>query len=422
MFKKIIQKRLEMLTRKYIKVHSPKLVVVVGSVGKTSTKMAIATVLAEKYRVRVHEGNHNTHMSVPLAIMGIDYPKDIRSISAWKNVMSAAKLRITQASDVDVIIQEFGTDQPGNIAHFGTYLRPDIAVVTAISPEHMEFFGTMDAVATEELSVASFSGLTIINRDDIDTKYAQFADTHTIDTYGLSEKAEYRIELDEGNPLNGKMGRLYTPEWSALSVNIQLIGEHNVKAAAAATAVAAKLGLSAQEIGVGLAKIVPVAGRMRLLRGMNNTTLIDDTYNSSPLAMSAALKTLYAIDSPQRIVIVGSMNDLGDLSAQAHQDIAMTCDPTKLDWVVTIGQIAEQYFAPAALARGCQVKSFGDPYQAGGFVHGVMKPGAVILAKGSQNGVYAEEAIKVLLHSTDDESKLVRQSPEWLKKKQEQFS
>src|SRR5690606_35694544 len=122
-----------------------------------STKTAIATVLAEQFRVRLESGNHNTPMSVPLAIMGIEYPENIRSIRAWIEVFEAAKLRIESEKDVDVIVQELGTDSPGDVQAFSKYLHPDIAVVTAVSAEHMEFFKTIEAVAKEELSVAEFS-------------------------------------------------------------------------------------------------------------------------------------------------------------------------------------------------------------------------------------------------------------------------
>jgi len=160
---------------------------------------------------------------------------------------------------------------------------------------------------------------------------------------------------------------------------------------------------------------------MQLLRGQQQSTIIDDTYNASPLAVTAALQTLMSIEAPQRIAILGSMNELGKTSAQAHEMIGLLCDPNKIEWVVTIGDEAERHLGPGATKNGCQVKSFKSPYEAGGFVHKVLKDGAVILAKGSQNGVFAEEAVKVLLHSTEDEEKLVRQSEHWLKKKDAMF-
>jgi len=422
MFKKILQKIIERKTARYLKKHKPTLVAVTGSVGKTSTKYAIATVLSEKYRVRAHLGNHNTAMSAPLSIVGVEYPDDIRSFSAWRKVLSAMNERIRDEKDVDVIVQELGTDAPGDVASFGRYLRPNIAVVTAVSEEHMEFFGTLDAVAKEELSVAKFSELTIINRDDIDVKYAEMAETHNIDTYGMGEKAEYRLDVSEASPLEGRIGRLMCPEWGEVPLNMQLVGDHSLKAVIAAACVGAKLGLTSKEVAVGVSKVKAAPGRMQVLRGMEQTTLIDDTYNASPLAVEAALKTLYAIDAPMRVAILGSMNELGDVSPEAHKRAGMLCDSSKLDWVVTIGQDAKDYLAPAAAEKGCQVREFLDPYSAGAFVHSIIKPGAVILAKGSQNGVFAEEALKVLLHSTEDEERLVRQSEYWLGVKQQQFA
>jgi UDP-N-acetylmuramoyl-tripeptide--D-alanyl-D-alanine ligase len=417
MMKKIIRFLLESRVKKYLKKHKPILVLITGSVGKTSTKHAIATVLSEKYRVRAEMGNHNTELSVPPAILGVEYPADVHSIKQWWNVLQAMNLRIRGERDAEVIVQELGTDRPGDVAAFSRYLKADIAVVTAVSEEHMEHFETLDAVAREELSIAAHAKLTVVNRDDIAEGFAKYAETSAINTYGLGEKAEYRLIAEPASPLDGRIGRLVTPEWGELTVTMQLVGDHSLKAAVGAACVGAKLGLTSQEIANGISKIKPVAGRMRLLRGFQDSTIIDDTYNASPLAVAAALKTLYSVEAPQRIAILGSMNELGQSSAQAHERVGSLCDPKRLAWVITIGEDAEKYLAPAALKNGCQVKSFRDPYQAGGFAHSVLEPGAVILAKGSQNGVFAEEAVKILLRDVEDEEQLVRQSPEWLEKK-----
>jgi UDP-N-acetylmuramoyl-tripeptide--D-alanyl-D-alanine ligase len=421
MFKKAIQKQIEKLAAEYLKKHQPRLVVVTGSYGKTSTKMAIATVLAERYRVRMHEGNHNTHMSVPIAILGIDYPDKIRSLTAWLAVYRAAKERIREPKDVDVIVQELGTDQPGDIPHFGTYLHADIAVVTAVSNEHMEFFKTLDAVAQEELSVSKFSSLTVVNRDEVDGDFVKYVDATSIDTYGLSGTAEYRFVIEDEELQSGFTGKLVTPELGDVPVTLHLIGEHNTKAAVAAGLVAVKMGVPAEQIASGLAKIRPVSGRMNMLRGLEDSILIDDSYNSSAVTARAALQTLYKIQAPQRIAILGSINEMGEQSQLEHEKVGDACDPNALAWVITVGEMAEKYLAPAARARGCQVRSFKKAYDAGTFVRKVMEPHAAILAKGSQNGVFTEEALKLLLHSTEEESQLVRQSPTWLKLKQKYY-
>jgi len=424
MFKNYIQKKLEKYVITYFAKHPEvKLVVVAGSVGKTSAKTAIATILSERYRVRLHDGNHNATISAPLAILGIEYPGNIKSVGAWYSVFRAAKKRIKDPTDVDVIIQELGIDRIGEMAQFGVYLKPDIAVITAVTPEHMEFFGSIETVAQEELSAANFSQLALINRDDIEGRFASFLTNPNIGTYGTTGAAEYRFEIQDFSVDTGYIGNIIVPDYlTPTSATIKLLGEHSLRPAMAAVAVGVKMGLGPNEVVAGLAKIKAVPGRMSILQGIQGTTLIDDTYNSSPVAASSAIQTLYSLLAPQRIAILGSMNELGLSSQLEHQKLGELCDPNMLAWVVTIGEEAEKYLAPAARARGCQVKSFRSALDAGGFVHGVLVEDAIILAKGSQGDIYAEEALKPLLHATIEDHLLVRQSPEWLEKKAEFFS
>lgn len=424
MFKDFIQKRLEKYVVKYFEKHPDvKLVVITGSVGKTSTKRAVGTLLNVRYKVRMHSGNHNTHLSAPLAILGIDMPEKIHSIGAWLSVLRAARLRVKNAADVDVIVQELGTDRPGDIAHFGTYLKPDIAVITAITPEHMEFFGNIDAVAKEELEAANFSKLALINRDDIDGKYAEYLKNTNLNTYGTTGYAEYRFEIQDFTPEKGFIGTVIAPEFGqhVLDTNLKVVGEHSLRPIMGAVAVATRMGMIGPEILSGLARLRPVPGRMNLLRGIGGTTIIDDTYNSSPAAAEAAVQTLFSIDAPQRIAVMGSMNELGDTSEEEHRKIGSMMDIDMVAWVVTIGEEAEKYLAPAARAKGCQVKSFAKSIDAGAFVRSVTEPGSVILVKGSQGGIYAEEAVKVLCDMSGD-AELVRQDAHWMKVKNEFFS
>lgn len=424
MLKAVIQKKLEKYVVEYFKAHPEiKLVAVTGSVGKTTTKVAVGTVLFERFRVRMYEGNHNTHMSAPLAILGIEYPENIRSMKEWRRVFRAAKQRIKQPSDVDVIVQELGSDRIGQVLHFGTYLKPDIAVITAVSSEHMEFFNDIDTVAREELAVANYSKSAIINRDDIDGKYSIYLTNSNINTYGTSASAEYHFISDNYSTIEGHRGAFVAPEWQEpVQAQVKVFGEHTLRPAVAAGAVGVKLGMSASEIISGLSKIHPIPGRMNILRGVENSIIIDDSYNSSPLAAEAALRELYKLSVPQRIAVIGSMNELGATSQIEHEALGKICDPESLAWVVTVGDEAEKYLAPAAKARGCQVKSFKKSIDAGAFVHKVLEEGAAVLFKGSQGGIFLEEAIKVILHSADDESQLVRQSKAWLKQKDEYFS
>jgi UDP-N-acetylmuramoyl-tripeptide--D-alanyl-D-alanine ligase len=424
MLKSLIQRKLEKYTKQYLETHSNiKLVVVTGSVGKTSTKVAIATVLSEKFKVRVHEGNHNSELSTPLAILGIEYPSNIRSLLQWLRVFRQAKKRIKNPDETEVIVQELGADRIGQIPAFGKYLKPDIAVVTAVSPEHMEYFISMENVAREELEAANFSKSALINRDDIDDEYAKYLTNSNINTYGTSSIAEYHFDSQGYNVDTGNNCLFFAPEWeNPESVQIKVLGEHTLRPAVAAGAVAIKLGLTPRQVVSGLSKVHTLPGRMNILRGVESTTIIDDTYNSSPLAAESSLKELYKLSVPQRIAVLGDMNELGLTSQVEHEALGKLCDPNSLAWVVTVGDQAKKYLAPAAKAKGCQVKSFQNALQAGAFVHSVLESGSAILFKGSQGGIYLEEAVKVILHSTDDEVNLVRQSPEWLKRKQDFFA
>ena len=424
MFKAFIQSKLERSVKKYFKKHPEvKLVAVVGSVGKTSTKVAIGTVLNEKFRVRLHEGNHNSELSAPLAILGVEFPDNIRNLGEWAAVFKAVKLRIKQPADVDVIVQELGTDGIGQIPHFGKYLTPDIAVVTSVAPEHMEFFKTLDAVAAEELAAANFSKWALINRDDIPGVYAADITNPNLNTYGTTDAAEYRFDSADYTFEDGFSGVFIAPEYPlTIPTTLRLIGEHSTRAAVAAGAVGAKLGMTPEEVASGMSKIRPVKGRMNILRGVNSTTIIDDSYNSSPLAVASALRALYQMNVPQRIAVLGSMNELGDMTEAEHIAVGKLCDPIELAHVITVGEAAEKYLAPVARANGCHVVSFKSALEAGAYAHKFIERGGAMLFKGSQGGVYLEEGIKVVLHSTEDEVQLVRQSPAWLEKKKEFFS
>ncbi len=426
MFKKYVQRKLEKLVKKYREAHPEvKLVVVVGSVGKTTTKNIIAAILDEKYRIGgALDDNYNTEISAPFGILGIKYPEKLRSITSWRKVFRAAKLRIKQPATVDIIVQELGVDKPGDMASFGRYLRPDMAILTAITPEHMEFFGNMEAVASEEIMAINFSKVGLINRDDIDGKYARYVNNPATMTYGASQVAENRIESVSFDPKNGFVGRfvgLRAPQ--GFDIKVQVYGEQILRSVAAGIAIGLEFGMSVEEIGRALAKISPTHGRMNLLRGLNKSLIIDDTYNSSPAAAKEALRALYSFPTEgSRIAVLGSMNELGTTSAEAHREIGSLCNPNLLEWVVTVGDDANHFLAPAAKANGCQVKSFSNAIAAAGFVNKVLRKGSVVLFKGSQNKVFLEEAVKVVLSSIDDHKLLVRQSEEWLKTKEDYFS
>lgn len=395
--------------------HHFKVVAVAGSVGKTSTKLAIADLLGQTMRVRHQAGNYNDRVTVPLVFFGLAEPS-LYNVFAWLKALAVTQAEIAMPYPYDVVVVELGTDGPGQMEQFA-YIKPDIAVVTAVSPEHMEYFETLDNVATEELKVFNFSKQVLVNADDIAGEYLAGLD---FAEYSLSsEQAQYGARTTH-KALDGQTIEVRLPK-GTFTARIAYLGEQGAKFALAAAAVADMLGVKKAAIAKGLPELTAFSGRMQPLPGIHDSKLIDDTYNASPLAVKAALDVLYAARTKQRIAILGSMNELGEYSRQAHEEVGAYCDPKKLAVVVTIGDDAKKWLAPAARERGCTVHSFASPYDAGAYVSGKLQKGGVVLAKGSQNGVFAEEALKPLLANPTDANKLIRQSAHWLAIKQRQF-
>lgn len=415
--KKIVVAKLGRQVRQLRKKHDFKVVAVVGSIGKTSTKFAIATVLSQKYRVRFQSGNYNDLVTVPLIFFGQDLPSLLNPF-AWLKVFRRNARQIRSDYPYDVVVVELGTDFPGNIIQFQAYMECDITVVTAITPEHMEFFSNLDEVADEELSVGVYSQQLVVNTDLCSPHYLDVP--IPVRSFGTSA-AEYEIrKITTKDALTTFSLNRAGKTW--LSANMEAVAKSEVYSATAGATVADLLGMNATDIAKGIAAILPVSGRMQRLDGIQQSLILDETYNASPDAVMAALDTLYALEAPQKIAILGNMNELGQSSAEAHIQVGEYCDSNQLDLVVTIGPDANEYLAAAATAKGCLVKAFDNPYDAGEFVKQHVRPKAIILAKGSQNNVYAEEALKPLLADPADMNKLVRQSANWIKTKEKNFS
>jgi UDP-N-acetylmuramoyl-tripeptide--D-alanyl-D-alanine ligase len=404
--------------RSLYKKHQFKVIGVVGSIGKTSTKLAIAQVLGKSLRVRYQEGNYNDIVTVPLIFFGHDNPPNLANPLAWFNIFRKNARQIKGEYPFDVVVVELGTDGIGQIAAFQKYVKLDYTVITAIVSEHMEYFHDMQTVASEELSVAAYSDKFIYNADLVAEEYRTSLKSAL--SYGRQESAGYHFANVDTH--EGKFeGTIKRRDKTALHFSYEAISEVQLYAVLAAVALGDELGLTRAQIVEGIAAIRPVSGRLQLLRGTHDSLIIDDTYNALPDAMTASLELLYRLKASQKIAILGSMNQLGAMSPAAHKKIGELCDPAHLDLLVTIGADAKKYLAPTALAKGCTVKSFDTPYEAGKYVRLQVQRDAIILAKGSQDKVYVEEAVKPLLADPTDTSKLVRQSKQWLTRKQKSF-
>lgn len=423
MFEYLIYRKLTHYVRRYHAAHPEvALIAVVGSTDKAMTRQSIGTVLAQEKRVRLHEHVARSRYATPLAILGIAVPDNPANIAAWRRVFQAARRRIAEPPSVDIIVQELTVRQPGDMKEFARYLHPDMVIITSVSSESMDKFGSMDTLAEEYLAAGDMCELVVVNRDSVDSKYAEYEHNPNITTYGSGDMAEYWIESEDIYGQNGTPVDIYGPEFDEpLATSAQLVGKSALMSALAAVVVGAKMGLQKDSIVRGVAAIRSLPGRMNPLHGIGRTLILDDTYRAHPERAIAGLQTLYDFDAAsQRIAVISSFPDLGDVSRVEHEFVGGLCNPDLLAWVVVVGEEAAKYLAPAARKRGCQVKICRDAIQAGGFVRSVTEQGAVILVEGASPETYLEETTKILCNVTE-EPKLVRQGGEWAKIKRSFF-
>lgn len=406
---------LEMQARRLREAHKFDVVAVVGSMGKTSTKLAIAhTLEVSGRRVRYQKGNYNDRLTVPLVLFDQPLP-GLFNVIAWAKILVHNEWKIKRKYPYDVAVLELGTDGIGQIKQFA-YLRPELAVVTGVAEEHMEFFKTLEAVAHEELAVAQYSHQVIINTDDVAAKYIK-----RMQYIGYGTDTDYTVSVKKSD-ITGQNISITKKTKPVAEARIHLLGGPGRKVALAAAVVADILGTEPSAIEHALTSLEPMAGRMQVLEGIQDSVLLDDTYNAAPAAVLSALDVLQEAKAPQRIAVLGTMNELGKTSAKAHREVAAAVNPRKVDLLITIGQQAHDYIAVAARKNGAEVRSFMNPQAAGEYIKQELKSHAVVLFKGSQNGVFAEEAIKPLLKNPKDSRRLVRQTSYWMKQKRKQFN
>jgi UDP-N-acetylmuramoyl-tripeptide--D-alanyl-D-alanine ligase len=421
LFKLLITKLFVRQTNKILARYKPKIVVVAGSIGKTSTKIAIAKILSGKYRVQYEEGNYNVPISVPFVVTGQRLP-NLTSISGWIRAYHKGRKMLKNGFNYDVVVLEYSIDHIGEMDEFRHFPVANYVVLTAIAPEHMENLVDIETVAKEELKVTNYANTVIYNLNTVNKKF--------IEKYGQPNAAyESYGESKSSTYVQNKIrsGSNFTLELSHNNIKIaststKMIARHSLDALSAATIVANKFGLTENEINFALQAFSNPSGRMNILEGKQNSLIIDDSYNSSPEAVIAALEALYEIKGKQKIAILGNMNELGDFSEEAHRAVGHYCDPKKLDLLITIGPDANRYLAEAAKSNGCQVITTKSPVEAGTTALKQIKPNSIFLIKGSQNKVFSEEAIKLLLSNPKDSQKLVRQSNYWMNIKRNQFS
>lgn len=324
-----------------------KVVGITGSVGKTSTKEMIASVLAQKYNVLKTEGNLNNEIGLPLTIF---------------------KIR----EEHQVAVLEMGISEFGEMDRLSTMANPDICVITNIGLCHLENLITRDGILkakTESFAHLTPDGIAVLNGDDDKLcdkkvvngkpavfygieKAAKVAETEE-GTKTLAEKTVYATNV-EAVDLTGTKAAIHYPSKETggevtMEVTIPIAGEHNVYNALAAVSVARELGLTCDEMKRGIESVQTIGGRSNLIH-KNGITIIDDCYNANPVSMKASLDVLRDAKG-RKVAILGDMGELGENEEQMHAEVGYHAAKNKIDLLICTGKISS-HMAEAAMASG----------------------------------------------------------------------
>ena len=351
---------------------------ITGSVGKTTTKEILAALLGAKLRVLKSEGNFNNEYGLPLTLF-----------------------RLEETHQAAVL--EMGMSRRGELARLAAIARPDVGVVTRVSPAHLEFFSSVDeiALAKREL-IEGLNGrgsTAVLNADDPRVAaFGAFAPGRVL-TYGMEKPAFFMAQEIEDRGALGTAFDYVSPE-GRIRLELNVPGRHAVGNALAALAAASVWGIGAAEAQSVFLSLRAPAMRGELLRFSNGAALINDSYNSSPAALQAMMELLAATPNfRRRILAAGEMRELGNASLELHREAGQFAAKTgKIDWIIGVAGNAAQIVegaVSAGLPRG-RAKFFATPREAAEFLTEIFATGDLLLVKGSR-GVKMEQIVESLI-------------------------
>ena len=340
-------------------------VAVTGSNGKTTTKEMVASVMAQRWKTLKTEGNLNNRLGVPQTLF-----------------------RLNRGHEGAVI--EMGVDNLGQTSNLCEIARPTIGIITNIGPDHLEFFGNMDASAQAKAELLDFlpvDGTAILNADDSYFDYLAARAQCRVVSFGFSAKADVRATNIKSDGRNGTIVHLQLPrKIRPTIVHLRVQGAHNVTNALAAGAIGAVLGLPGAVIAQGLLRFRPAAMRSQVLVS-HGVKLIIDCYNANPASMKAAVELLaQAGENRRTIAVLGDMLELGPNAAQMHEEIGGFVAHHGIDQLVACG-ILGRSLAQGARQAGldcARIAEVPDAQAAVTAVKAIVEPGDVVLIKASR--------------------------------------
>lgn len=335
-------------------------VAVTGSVGKTTTRDMIATVLSQKYKVLQTEKNFNNEIGLPKTL-----------------------LQLTPSHQACVV--EMGMRGLGQIAQLAAIAEPTIGVVTNVGKSHIELLGSQENIAkakSELVAALPETGIAVLNGDDSFVRKMGAVCKGQSYYYGTTAACQVQAE----DIVCNEKGVQFTAHvfGETFPAMLPVIGRHNVYNGLAAAAVAKLTGLEIKEIQQGLASYHGMPMRQEL-RHLGEYTFINDTYNANPASMSEALKTLVLLTKGRKIAVLGGMGELGSWAKKEHEAIGRQVAEQGIDILITMGDLAEDIASSAKAAGMQQVYVTHSHGEAADTLQHVLQPGDTVLLKGSRS-------------------------------------
>ena len=355
------------------------LVGVTGSAGKTTTKEAIAHVLASKFRVLKSEGNFNNHFGLPLMLLKLEPEHDLAVI-------------------------EMGMSHAGEIRALAKIAQPDIGVVTNVAPVHLEFFDSLAGIARakyELIESLPSSGTAVLNADD--EYVAQFGRDFKgkVIKYGTSAAADVRAENLQSRGADGTEFDIVAAG-AREHVLLPLVGDHNVLNALAAVSVSIPCGMKLAQAAEALSTLKAADKRGQVVQ-LGNITVINDCYNSNPKALQAMVDALSSITAARRIVVAGEMLELGPAGEELHRESGRHIGEKKIDMLLGVRGLAHA-MVDGAKQSGTRAEFVATPEEAGEWLARETRDGDVVLLKASR-GVKLEKALEIWKTKRDGREK-----------------
>jgi UDP-N-acetylmuramoyl-tripeptide--D-alanyl-D-alanine ligase len=406
--------------------HKPTIIAITGSVGKTSTKDAIYTAIKSKVAARKSEKSFNSEIGIPLTVLGL--PNGWNNPLQWlRNIIDGFFTALFTKEYPSVLVLEAGIDRKGDMHKLKKWLSPDIVVLTRLPkvPVHVEYFDSPEAVVAEKMVLVSAmkpDGVLVYNHDDDIIKaqlpnviqrkvgFGRYLETNFT---AREDRVVYQDDLPVGIEFDVQH------ESGRVTVQIKnTVGTQHMFSCLGALTVAHELGITLSDAADSLSELTTPPGRMRIVPGLKATMILDDTYNSSPIAAEQALQALKELSYTKRkIAVLGDMLELGKYSTDEHRRIGEIAAGAA-DVLVTVG-VRSRNTAEAALAHGLSedvVFQYDDVARAGRELQNLIAPSDVILIKASQ-GLRLEKIVEeIMLHPESASDCLVRQDVEWKKR------